>query len=61
MGIDANNKMPKTFCARFGMLAIEMGFVTVDQIREAMAEQLEDDLAEKAHRLLGTILVDRAG
>jgi CheY-like chemotaxis protein len=59
MGINADNTMPQTFCPRFGMLAIEMRFVTVDQIREAMAEQLEDDLAEKAHRLLGTILVDR--
>jgi CheY-like chemotaxis protein len=59
MGIDANNTMPKTFCPRFGMLAIEMGFVAVGQIRETMAEQLEDDLAEKVHRLLGTILVDR--
>ena len=59
MGFTADNTMPQTFCPRFGMLAIEMGFVTVDQIREAMAEQLEDDLAEKAHRLLGTILVDR--
>lgn len=59
MGINADNTMPQTFCPRFGMLAIEMGFVTVDQIREAMAEQVEHDLAEKVHRLLGTILVDR--
>jgi CheY-like chemotaxis protein len=54
-----NNANPQTLCPRFGMLAIEMGFVTVDQIREAMAEQLEDDLAEKPRRLLGTILVDK--
>lgn len=59
MGTDASNTIPQTFCPRFGMLAIEMGFVTVDQIREAMAEQLDDDLAEKPRRLLGTILVDR--
>ncbi len=59
MGTSENSATPQTFCPRFGMLAIEMGFVTVDQIREAMAEQLEDDLAEKLRRLLRTILIDR--
>jgi len=59
MGTDASDTIPQKFCPRFGVLATEMEFVTVDQIREAMAEQLEDDLAEKPRRLLGTILVDR--
>jgi len=59
MIINENNVNPQTLCPRFGMLAIEMGFVTVDQIREAMAEQLDDDLAEKPRRFLGTILVDK--
>jgi hypothetical protein len=59
MGDDAGMAIPERFCPRFGMLAIEMGFVAVEQIREAMADQLDDDLAGKPHRLLGTILVDR--
>lgn len=59
MGTDTSNSLPRRFSPRFGMLAIEMGFVTVDQIREAMAEQLDDDLAERPRRSLSTILVDR--
>jgi hypothetical protein len=47
------------YCPRFGMLAVEMGFVSVEQVREAMAEQMDDDFAGKSHRLLGTILMDR--
>ncbi len=50
---------PRKFCPRFGMLAVEMGFVTVAQVREGMAEQVDDDFAKRPHRLLGTILVDR--
>ena len=47
------------FCPRFGMLAVEMGFVTVEQVREGMAEQVDDDIVHKSHRLLGTIFVDK--
>jgi hypothetical protein len=49
----------RKFCPRFGMLAVEMGFVTVAQVREGMAEQVDDDFARRPHRVLGTILVER--
>jgi len=59
MGDDADKMVPQKFCPRFGMLAVEMGFVSVEQVREGMAEQLDDDIANRPHRLLGTIFVDR--
>ena len=59
MGDDAGKVVPQKFCPRCGMLAVEMGFVTVQQVREGMAEQLDDDIATRPHRLLGTIFVDK--
>ena len=47
------------YCQRFGYLAVELGFATADQVKEAIAEQLEDDLSNKPHRLMGRILLDK--
>lgn len=46
------------FCQRFGAVAVHKGFVTLDQVKLAMNEQIDDDLNGREHRLLGTILVD---
>lgn len=43
-------------CHRFGTIAVKKGFITKDQLKEAMMEQLEDDLAGKDHRIIGAIL-----
>jgi len=59
MGNEANGILPKKYAPRFGMLAVEMGFVTVGQVREAMGEQVDDDFAGRPHRPLGTILVEK--
>lgn len=59
MGAHADKVVSEKFCPRFGMLAVEMGFVGVEQVREAMAEQVDDDFANRPHRLLGTILIDK--
>ena len=45
-------------CRRFGTIAVHKGFVTSEQVKRAMADQLEDDLNGREHRLLGTILYD---
>jgi len=42
--------------SRFGMAAVRLGFITPDQLREAMLEQLDTDLDIKVHRLIGEIL-----
>jgi len=43
---------------RFGFMAVEMGFITLDQIIEAMKIQVKEDLKDQKHRLIGEILVD---
>ncbi len=43
---------------RFGKITVDMGFITVKQLKEAVAEQVEDDLADKPHRFVGKILLD---
>lgn len=44
---------------RFGQIALEMDFISVEQLLDALAFQQTDDLAGKPHRYLGAILVDR--
>ena len=43
---------------RFGTVAVEMGFVTLDQVLTAMNIQVREDIENEEHRLLGTILVE---
>jgi hypothetical protein len=45
-------------CRRFGRIAVEKGFVTLEQVKQAMADQLDDDMNGRDHRMLGTILYD---
>lgn len=42
--------------SRFGIAAVKLGFITPDQLREAMLEQLGTELENKVHRLIGEIL-----
>ena len=44
---------------RFGHIAVQGGFITIDQILAALKVQVEDDLAEDPHRLLGRILCEQ--
>jgi hypothetical protein len=43
------------FSQRFGMIAVNRGYITPKQLKEALAEQIDDDLANRPHRLLGKI------
>jgi hypothetical protein len=45
-------------CRRFGAIAVQKGFVSVEEVKKAMADQIEDDMNGREHRLLGTILYD---
>jgi len=47
------------YCARFASIAVEKGFITAEQAKVALAEQLDDDLAHKKHRLVGHILFEK--
>jgi hypothetical protein len=42
---------------RFGVIAVEKGFVTADQVVEAMRIQIKEDVEKGKHRLIGVILV----
>jgi len=47
------------FCERFGTVAVRRGFATIQQVKNAIAEQIEDDVHGREHRLIGTILFER--
>ena len=43
---------------RFGTIAVEKGFITIDQLMDALDVQVREDLSGKKHRLIGKILYD---
>ncbi len=43
---------------RFGLVAVDMGFITPAQLVEALKIQVMEDIEKKDHRLIGTILLD---
>ena len=49
----------KLLVKRFGQIAVERKFVTSEQLKQALLEQIEDDLAQKPHRQLGKILLEK--
>jgi hypothetical protein len=44
---------------RFGIVAVEKGFVSPRQIQEALEIQVRENIEKKKHRFIGTILVDQ--
>lgn len=44
---------------RFGSIAVFRRYVTLQQIQQALAEQLEDNVHRRPHRRLGTILREK--
>ena len=49
----------KNTCRRFAAIAVRKGFVTAEQARTALSEQLDDDLSNRPHKLVGTILFQK--
>jgi hypothetical protein len=45
--------------ARFGVAAIQKGFVSLEQIIDALGVQIEENISSGTHRPLGQILVDQ--
>ena len=43
---------------RFGMVAVQKGFVSPDQVIDALTIQISEELDEEEHRLLGEILLE---
>ena len=46
-------------CQRFGAIAVRKGFVSIEDVKAAVNEQIDDDINGREHRLLGTILYDK--
>jgi hypothetical protein len=55
---DTHNNFSKQYRPLFGKIAVDMGFVTAEQLTEALAEQAEDGLSNKPHRFIGSILFE---
>jgi predicted metal-dependent hydrolase len=43
---------------RFGVIAVEKGFITKEQLFEALKIQIEEELQNKQHNLIGLILIE---
>jgi hypothetical protein len=55
MGKSTGASDPRIDSHRFGSVAYLLGYVTLRQIQQALAEQVEDNVSGRGHRLLGTI------
>ena len=44
---------------RFGVIAIEKGFITAEQLIGAIEEQIRGEVAQDRHRLIGEILCEK--
>ena len=44
---------------RFGILAVEKGFITAGQVIEALKIQVMEDVEKGKHRLIGLILLEQ--
>lgn len=49
----------REWCFRFGSIAVKRGFVTKEQVKQALIEQVDDDLNDRPHRLIGEILFEK--
>lgn len=58
MSSNVQESISAKYCLRFGQTAVEMGFITESQLKEALCCQIEENLSDQGHRLLGTILFD---
>ncbi len=56
---DVYKELSKQYCPRFGKIAVDMEFITAKQLKEALVEQVEDDISNKSHRLIGQILLEK--
>ncbi len=57
-GLVEEVKILKESLPRFGMIAVDMGYVTEKQLNKALAEQMAEDLSNKPHRSIGKILLE---
>ena len=49
----------KKYSPRFGKIAVDKGFITPEQLKLALSEQVDDDLLSNTHRVIGSIFFDK--
>ncbi len=49
----------KKYSPRFGQIAVDKGFITPEQLKSALSEQVDDDLLKNSHRVIGSIFFDK--
>jgi len=59
MGKEEKDVYPELEYYRFGSIALLRGDVTLLQFQQALAEQVEDNVSARPHRLLGTMLREK--
>ena len=59
MGRDPSKLYPNLEIYRFGSIAVYRKYLTLRQVQQALAEQVEDDIMGRPHRLLGTTLREK--
>ncbi len=55
---DVYKRISKKYCPQFGKIAVDMGFVTAKQLKEALDEQVEENYFNGQHRLIGRIFFE---
>lgn len=58
MANEVEKELSRKYCPRFGQIAVEKGYVSAADVKDALSEQLDDDLADRPHRLIGRIFLD---
>lgn len=58
MSTTTERKVSAKKSIRFGQIAVEMGFLSEARLKQALCLQVDDDLAGKKHRLIGTIMLE---
>ncbi len=53
------NGITKKYSPRFGDIAVDKGFITPEQLKLALSEQVDDGLLGNSHRLIGSIFFDK--
>lgn len=55
---ETRKAISKKYCPRFGQVAVELKFITGQQLQRAICMQVDDNLGGSPHRLLGQILFE---
>ena len=59
MDNNIDDNLPENYYPRFAATAVYRKFVTAEQVKDALTEQLEDNILNKPHREIGQILLTR--